>query len=112
MRVDLVVLGLAPVDGLHEQRVAEHEANPLLRAQIGEPIPGEDAFAGDHEILAVGGDDLEERLRIRGQVPVHEHLTRGVEDADVHRPRVQVDPAVMAVLSGVESHRSSSCAPS
>ena len=112
MGVDLVVLGLASVDGLHEQRVAKDEGDPFPCTQIRQPVPGEDALAGDPEILAIGSDDLEEGLGLRGQVLVHEHLTGGVEDADVHRPRVQIDPAVVAVLPGVESHRSSSCAVS
>jgi hypothetical protein len=41
---------------------------------------------------------------------VPEHLTRTVDDADVHRLHVQIDPAVIRVLSVVESHLSSSCA--
>jgi hypothetical protein len=99
--VDLVVLGLAPVDGFHEQRVAKHEGDLFPCTQIRQPVPGEDALAGDHEVVAVGRHGLEERLWLRGQVLVHEHLTGAVEDADVHRPRVQIHPAVVSVLSGV-----------
>jgi hypothetical protein len=110
--VDPVVLGLAPVDGLHEQRVAEHEADPFLRTQVRQPVPGVDALAGHHEVVAIGRHGLEQRLGLRRKVLVHEHLARGVEDAHVHRAHVQIDPAVEAVLAGVESHRSSSCAPS
>jgi hypothetical protein len=50
---------------VNEERVAEHEGDPLARAQIRQPVP-----------------------------------------------RVQIDPAIVSVLSGVESHRPSSCAVS
>jgi hypothetical protein len=42
--VDLIVLGFPAVDGFHVQGVAEHEGNPFTVAQIGNPIPGEDAL--------------------------------------------------------------------
>ena len=58
--IDLVVLGLAPVDGLHVQGVAEDEGDPLLGAQIGEPVPREDALHGHHQVLAVRSDGGEE----------------------------------------------------
>jgi hypothetical protein len=37
-RVDAIVLGLAAVDRLHIQRLAEDEGDALLGAQIGEPV--------------------------------------------------------------------------
>lgn len=39
----------------------------------------------------------------RGMTPVHEHLARRVQDADVHRLGV-IDPAMVPMLSVVESH--------
>jgi hypothetical protein len=108
--VDPVVLGLAAVDGLHGERVAEHEGDALGGAQIGEPVPGEGALGGDDEIVAVRRDEFEEHGRRRFHVAMDEHLALGPQDADVHRARVQIDPAVVAVLAGVESHGSSSCA--
>lgn len=44
--IDLVVLGLAAVDGLHVQRMAQDERNALGSTQVGEPIPGEHALGG------------------------------------------------------------------
>jgi hypothetical protein len=58
--------------------------------------------------LEVG--DLEERFRRRFHIAVHEHLAGGVENANVHRLHVETDSAIVAVLTVVESHRSSSCA--
>ena len=104
--VDLVVLGLGPVDGLHVEGVAEDEGDALLGAEVRQPVPGEDALHGDHEVVAVGGDRPQEALRIAGEVAVEEHLALLVEDADVHGSRVQVDSAVVLVCFGVESHGS------
>jgi hypothetical protein len=35
---------------------------------------------------------------------VHQHIASLVEDADIHRPRVQVYPAIRLMLRGVELH--------
>ena len=108
-RIDLVVLGFAPVDGFHVQGVAEDESDPLSGTQIGKPVPGEDALDGDHKILAIGLDGAEETRRVATCVLVQENIAGLVHDAQVHRPRVQIDPTVMLVLAGVESHRFPSC---
>ena len=102
--VDLVVLRFAAVDGLHGQRVAEHEGDVLGGAEIRDPVPREHTLGGHDEIVPVRRDDLEKRRGIRFHVAVHEHLAGGVEDADVHRFDVEIDPAIVAMLSVVESH--------
>jgi hypothetical protein len=94
-----------PWMALHVERVAEHESNLLLRAQIREPVPGKDALAGDDEALAVRGDRLEECLGRRREIALEDDLAGGIEDAHAHRVRVEVDAAVKAVLARVESHR-------
>ena len=66
--VDLVDFGLAAVDGFHIQGMAEDERDVLRRAQIGEPLPEEDALHADHHLVAVGGDGLQERLRGRAEI--------------------------------------------
>ena len=110
MRVDAVVLRLAAVDRLHVERVAEDEGDAFGGAEVGEPVPGEDALDGDDEVVAIGRDYLEERFGVRRQVLVDEHLAVAVEDADVHGLGVQIDAAVVAVLVRVESHWFSPCA--
>jgi hypothetical protein len=62
MGVDLVVLRLAPVDRLHVERVPEHEWDRLARAEIGEPVPAEDAFAADDDEAEVPRSKIEEYL--------------------------------------------------
>ena len=108
--VNPVVLGLAPVDGLHRQRVAEHERDAFGRADVGHPVPREHALDRHHQAVAVGRHDLEERRRGGRYIAVHQHLAGAVEDGDLHRLHVQINPAVVRVLSVVESRRSSSCA--
>ena len=65
--VDRVGLGLAAVDRLQVQRVAEHEGNALGRAQVGEPVPGEHALAADDEAVAVGRERRQEPFGFRRQ---------------------------------------------
>ena len=57
------------------------------------------------EALAVRGDRLEECLGRRPEIALEDDLAGGIEDAHVHRVRVEVDAAVKAVLARVESHR-------
>src|SRR3990170_4186538 len=70
--VDLVALGLAPVDGLHGERVAEHEGDLLLRTEIGEPVPGEGALRSDDQVIAVGSHELEEGLRLGAEIAMNQ----------------------------------------
>src|SRR5579872_2767230 len=102
--VDLVVLGLAAVDGLHVQGVSQDEGDVLSLAQVGEPVPGEHALDADDESGAEGCDGAEKALRPAGQVFVEDDESVVVEDADVHGPGVQVDAAVESVGLVVEAH--------
>jgi hypothetical protein len=97
--VDLVALGLALVDVLHGQGVAEGERDALVVTQVGQPVPGEHALAADDQVLAVGLDRPEERLRVGGQVLLEDRLALVVQDVDEHGPGVQVDAAVKSVLA-------------
>ena len=103
--IDTVVLGLAAVNRFHVQRVAEDEGDTFVSAQIGEPIPGEDALAGDDEVVAIRGHGREERFGRGLHVAVQQHFALRVEDTQIHRPGVQVDAAVVLMSLGVESHR-------
>jgi hypothetical protein len=107
--VNPIVLGLAAVDGFHVQRMAEDEGDLLAGAQIGKPVPGEDALDGDDQILPVRGDRAEEDLRVAADVLIEQDLAGLVENAEIHGAGVQVNPTVVSVLAGVESHRFPSC---
>jgi hypothetical protein len=102
--VDAIILGLAAVDGFHVQGVSEHEGDILFDAEIGDPVPGEHALGADDEVVAIGLDGPQQRFRPAGEALVEDGLTGLVDDAQVHRPGVQVDATVEWVLSLVESH--------
>lgn len=67
---ELVVLGLAAVNGLEVESVAENERDLVPSAQIGDPVPGEHALAPDDEIVAVGFDCFEEVVGLGDEVLV------------------------------------------
>jgi hypothetical protein len=108
--IDLIVLGLATMDGLHGQSVAEHEGDVFPVTEVCEPVPGEGAFGRDDQVVAVGSHDVEECRGVRLDVAMDEHGSLGIEDADVEASGVEIDAAVVAMLTAVESHGSSSCA--
>ena len=84
--VDLVVLGLAPVDGLHVQGVADQEGDLLLPAQVSQPVPGEQALDADDDVGAEGGEGSEEGVGAGWQVDVADDGAGRIEDAQVHGP--------------------------
>ena len=69
--VNLIVLGLAAVDGFHIEGMAQHEGNPFLRTEVCQPLPGEDALHGDHKIVAVRRTDAQKRFWGGRQILVH-----------------------------------------
>src|SRR5439155_2608751 len=58
--VDLVVLRLPTVDRLHVECVPEDEGDALRGADVGQPVPGEDALDGHHDVVAVWSEHTEE----------------------------------------------------
>jgi hypothetical protein len=61
-------------------------------------------LGGDDEIVSVRRYRLEKDLGCRLHVAVHQHLPGRVENADVHRFHLEIDPAIVAMLTVVESH--------
>jgi hypothetical protein len=84
--------------------MAENEGNVFFTAEIGEPIPGEDAFNGNDNVLSIWSNGFEKDLRVCFDIPVKYDLSFLVEDAEIHRPGMQIDAAVKFVLLGVKSH--------
>jgi hypothetical protein len=85
------------VDSLCVQGLAEREGDALGLAQVGEPVPAEGAFAGDHQLLAKGRDVMEKGGGLGGQVLVKDDVAGMVEDTQVHCPGGQIDAAVECV---------------
>jgi hypothetical protein len=106
--IDSVVFDLGAVDRFHVEGMTEDEGDVFALTEIGKPIPGEHTLDGDDDVVAVGVDDLEERLGFGGQVPVSDDLAILIENTDVHRSRMEIDAAVEWVLLGIESHEASS----
>ena len=78
---------------------------PSAGAQIGEPVPGEQALAADDQAVAVGRQRGQEVVGFRRQRRLRARSRRlASSDAERHGPGVQIDAAVESVLSGVESH--------
>ena len=89
----------------HSQRVSESEWEALALAEIGEPVPGEEALAADDEILgAKGRQGAQQSLRSGWKIAVQERLSSAVEDAQIHGPRVEIGAAAQVVSPGVQSH--------
>jgi hypothetical protein len=86
----------------------QHEGNALFRTQIGEPIPGEDAFNGHDQPLTIRGNGLEERFRSGLHVAVQQEFPLVAQDTDRHRAGMQVDTTVKLMRLGVESPEVSS----
>ena len=102
--VDRVVLGLAAVDGLHVQGVAEDEGDALVFAEVGEPVPGEHALAADDQVRRGRARWRRGRRRARRAgcwsktvCPSSSRTCRNM------RSGVQIDAAVESVLVGCRS---------
>jgi len=99
-----VVLGFAPVNGLHREGMPKHKRNAVAGAQVGEPVPGKEACDTDDQVFPGGRNGFEKRCGASRHVPVHQELTILVQDAEVHGAGMQVDAAVKWVLLRIESH--------
>jgi hypothetical protein len=109
--IDLVVLGFAPVDCLHIEGVTQDEGDPLLRAEVGNPVPGEDALDRYHQVLAVCREGGEEVLRSGRAIAVDAHLALGIQHTDVHPSGVQIDPTIVSSRCVASPMRDDRCSP-
>ena len=84
--------------------MSEDEGDVFLAAEVGEPVPGEDALDADDHIGAVGLDGLQKWSRFGFDVVVQNDFAVAVDDAEVHGVGVQVDATVVLMSFGVKSH--------
>jgi hypothetical protein len=108
MGVERIVFGLAAMNGFQVEGMTEDKRDPMFSTEISKPVPGKHAFGRQDDLIAVGGDGLEQRLWGGGHGPVQQRFTSLVEDAQVHGAGVEIDTTVKRVLLGVESHEVSS----
>lgn len=93
--VEAIILGLAAVDGLHVQGVAEHEGQLVVGTEVGEPVPGEHALAADDDAVAIGSYGVEERRGRRRQIALEDGLAVLIEDMAIQGPCMEIDAAVV-----------------
>ena len=105
--IDVIVLGLAAVDGPHVERVAEDEGDLVFPAEVADPVPGEEALDTDDDVGAEGGECIEEDLLVGRNLRLADDLPGTVEDADGQEPGMEIDAGVELVLFGVEVHGAS-----
>jgi hypothetical protein len=84
--------------------MAQDKRDILLIAEIGDPVPGEDAFYGHDNVLTIWRDSLQKDVGICFDVPVQDDLPLLGQDAKIHGLGVQIDSAGKFVLLGVKSH--------
>jgi len=68
--IDFIIFGFSSVDGFHIQGMAKDKGDILSGAQIRDPVPGEHAFHGDHNIFPEGVYEVEKDISSSGNVSV------------------------------------------
>ena len=97
--VDAVVFVFAAVNGLEVEGVGQHELEAGGQAGVGQPVPAEEAFTDDGEVVFPAGDLLEEEGEVVVEdVLVEELFALAVDDADVPLAGVEVDPQLNWVV--------------
>jgi hypothetical protein len=84
--------------------MAEDEWDLLLCTEVGQPVPGEGALDGYGDVLTIWSDDGKEGIGIGWEIFVNQDLSDLVEDADIQGSGVEIDPTVVLMLCGIESH--------
>src|SRR5437867_12405189 len=87
----LSFLALPPWIAFMERAWPRTIRNALTGAEVSKPVPGEDAFDTDNQILSVGCNRLERWFRRGLHIPVKEDLSVLIQDAEVHGAGMQVD---------------------
>ena len=78
----------------------------MIVAKIGQPVPAEDAFDTNNDVLDEGKDQFKKSFRVGFNVHLNHNFAFVVQDADIHFPGVQIDTAIVFVLLVVKFHGS------
>ena len=76
----------------------------MCLAQVGDPVPGEQALDGNDDIGAKGGERVQEQLPAGRDLRLQDNRAFVVENANGQQPCVQVNAAVESVAVMVEAH--------
>lgn len=104
MGVDPIVFGFAAVDRFHVQGMAQDKGDPLIGAEIRDPVPGEHAFRRHDNVFPERLYHVEKGFPVGFYIAVKHNLSRRVQDAQIHFFRMQVDSTGIFVLFGVKCH--------
>ena len=77
----------------------------ILGASIRQPVPRENAFDGDSDVVPERTDRLKQQFRVCLHVAMKNDRAGLVENAQVHGSCVQINSAVMRMLLRIEFHR-------
>ncbi len=97
------------MDGFHVEGMTEDKGDVFLCAEISDPVPGEDAFNGHHDVFPVSFDGFKEDFGVGSDIALKDDIPFLVEDAEVHGLCMKIDSAVILVLFGVEIHMGLLC---
>jgi len=92
------------MDRFHIEGMAKDEGNAFPGAEVGDPVPGEHAFYGDHDVLTERSNDTEKSFWVCVDILMNPDIPSGIKDADKHILGMQVDSTIKLVLFGVEFH--------
>jgi hypothetical protein len=82
--VDLVVFCFPAMDCLHVEGMSEDKGNAFFVAKIGYPVPGEDAFYRNDNILTIRSDGFQKGITVGFHVAMFPDFSLFIEDADIH----------------------------
>ncbi len=80
--IDSVVFGFAAIDGFHGEGMTQDEGNTLPSAQVSEPVPREETFHADDEVLLIRSNGLEKRFGSRLHMAVQHDLPVLIQDTE------------------------------
>src|SRR5882672_7022005 len=89
---------------LHIEGMPENKSNPFLLTEVREPIPGKNTLDADDHVVAIRYDDPQKCFRGRRQILMNQLRAILIKNTDVHRLRMEIDPAIMFMLPCVEIH--------
>jgi hypothetical protein len=84
--------------------VSKGEWDMMLGTEISYPVPAENTFHADNDIIEKRENQVKEQFRISFDVFVNHDFSFVAENADIHFPGMQIDAAVILVLIVVEFH--------
>jgi hypothetical protein len=106
--VDRGVFGLTPRARLHVEGMDAATRDAVVRTEVGQPGPREQACDGDAEPCARGCHAVQKGLRGRLHLTVHEHLATLVEETDRQGPGRPIEATITLVRLGGEAPEVSS----